>query len=67
MTVVIDTPEKEKAPRKSPTYKLTVEQLTEQVKALETKDLQGIQKAIETELLDRKTKLQKQLAELEGK
>jgi DNA-binding GntR family transcriptional regulator len=59
--------ETEASKRKSPTYKLTIEQLTEQVKALETKDLQEIQKAISQELLSRKETLQKQLAELEGK
>jgi hypothetical protein len=48
-------------------HKLTPEQLTEQVIALETKDMQAVASAITAEIESRKAKHQKALAELEGK
>lgn len=49
------------------TYKLTPEQLTEQVIALETTDLKVLQSYIAREIESRKAKHLKALAELEGK
>lgn len=47
-------------------YKLTPEQLTEQVIALETTDLKVLQSGIAAEIESRKAKHLKALAELEG-
>lgn len=55
-----------KADPKPRNYKLALPQLTEQVIALETKEIQAIQTLISQELLLRKTNLEKQLAELNG-
>lgn len=52
--------------RKSPTYKLSVEQLTTQVLTLSPSELRAMKKSIEEELGKREKELEAQLKEVRG-